>query len=185
MTIQDIIDYSTDKYTPRFTFWLKFICNVEATVDHQGNILKEDDHDGAGITFCGLTQKDDYLPDNLTPQWIADTYHDYYWSESRADLLPKGVGEEVANIAVNEGYGTAFKILQQSINALGIHIAIDGKIGAQTENAAFQEDAHQLCLMIGKYNDEHYKEIADRRPDLSNNLRGWLSRDQQMIQTFA
>ena len=185
MTIQDIIDYSTDKYTPRFTFWLKFICNVEATVDRHGNILKEDDHDGAGTTFCGLNQKDDHLPDDPTPKWIADTYHDYYWSESRADLLPQGVGEEIANIAVNEGYGTAFKILQQSINALGIHIAIDGKIGAQTENAAFQEDAHQLCLMIGKYNDEHYKNIADRRPDLRNNLRGWLARDQQMIQTFA
>ena len=99
MTIQDIIDYSTGKYTPRFTFWLKFICNVEATVDRHGNILKEDDHDGAGITFCGLTKKDDHLPDNPTPQWIADTYHDYYWSESRADLLPQGVGEEIANIA--------------------------------------------------------------------------------------
>jgi len=40
-------------------------------------------------------------------------------------------------------------------------------------------------LMIGKYNDEHYKEIADKRPDLRQNLRGWLNRDQQMIQTFA
>jgi len=185
MTIQDIVDYASGKYTQRFTKWLKFICNVEATVDRQGNILKEDDHDGAGITFCGLTQKYDHLPNNPTPKWIADTYHDYYWSESRADLLPQGVGEEVANIAVNEGYATAFKILQQSINALGVHIAIDGKIGSQTEEAAFQEDAHQLCLMIGQYNDEYYKNIADRRPDLRNNLRGWLFRDQQMIQTFA
>jgi len=185
MKIQDILNYATTKYPERFVKWLHFICDIEATIDNNGNILKEDDHDGAGITFCGLNQKDDHLPDDPTAKWIADTYHDYYWSESGADLLPLGVGEEIANIAVNEGYGTAYKILQQSINALGIHISIDGKIGTKTEEAAFQEDRHQLALMIGKYNDQHYKEIADKRPDLSNNLRGWLNRDQQMIQTFA
>jgi lysozyme family protein len=185
MKIKDIIDYSSGKYTQRFTKWLSFICDVEATLDHNGNILKEDDHDGAGITMCGLTQKNDHLPDNPTPQWIADTYHDYYWAESRADLLPQGVGEEVANIAVNEGLGTAFKILQQSINALGIHIAIDGKIGPITEKASFEEDRHLLCLKIGEYNDLHYKEIADMRPDLRQNLRGWLNRDQLMEQIFA
>jgi len=185
MTIDDIIEAAHTKFPDRFCFWLRFICNVEATVDHQGNIVKEDDHDGAGITMCGLNQKDDYLPDNPTPQWFADKYHDNYWAESSADLLPKGVGEEVANIAVNEGLGTAFKILQESINSLGVHINIDGKIGSLTEGAAFQEDAHSLCIKIGLYNDEHYKQIADRRLDLSNNLRGWLNRDQQMIQTFA
>ena len=185
MTIQDILDASSRKFPARFTKWLKFICEVEATLDRNGNILKEDDHDGAGITFCGLTQKYDHLPDNPTPEWIADIYHDSYWAESRADLLPQGVGEEVANIAVNEGLGVAFKILQKSINALGVKIDIDGKIGPATEKAAFQEDAHLLCLKIGEYNDEHYKEIADKRPDLRNNLRGWLNRDALMIKTFA
>jgi hypothetical protein len=185
MKIQDILDASRKFFPDRFTNWLKFICEVEATLDKGGNILKEDDHDGAGITFCGLTQKYDDLPDDPTPEWIAKKYHDSYWAESRADLLPKGVGEEVANIAVNEGLGVAFKILQQSLNALGARISVDGKIGPATENAAISQDPHLLCLKIGEYNDKHYKEIADKRPDLRDNLRGWLSRDQQMIQTFA
>jgi lysozyme family protein len=133
-----------------------------------------------------LTERDDHLdPKIVTPDWIAITYHDSYWAESRADLLPQGVGEEVANLAVNEGLGTAFKILQQSINALGIHIAVDGQIGQQTEKAAFNEDHHALCLKIAEFNDAHYKNIADNRPDLRNNLRGWLNRDQKMINTFA
>lgn len=185
MTIQDIIDAAHKKFPDRFCKWLHFIMDVEATVDRDGNILREDDHDGAGITMAGLNQKDDQLPDDPSPDWFAIKYHDNYWAESSADLLPQGVGEEVANIAVNEGLGTAVKILQQSINALGVHINVDGMIGKNTEDSAFQEDAHQLALTIGKYNDEHYKEIADRRPDLRNNLRGWLNRDQQMIETFA
>jgi hypothetical protein len=185
MTISDIISAAKTKFPERFCFWLNFICEAEATIGQDGNIVRENDHDGAGITFCGLTQRDDQLPDHPTPQWIADTYHDGYWAESRADLLPKGVGEEVANIAVNEGLGTAFKILQQSINSLGVHITIDGKIGSQTDEAAFQEDAHQLALKIAEYNDQHYKDIADRRPDLRNNLKGWLNRDQLMVKTFA
>jgi Predicted Peptidoglycan domain len=185
MTIDDIINAASQKFPERFCKWLRFIMEVEATVDYNGNILREDDHDGAGITMAGLNQKDDNLPDNPTPEWFAVKYHDNYWAESRADLLPVGVGEEIANIAVNEGLGTSARILQESISALGVHINVDGQIGKATEDAAFQEDAHQLALMIGKYNDEHYKEIADKRPDLRQNLRGWLNRDQQMIQTFA
>jgi lysozyme family protein len=191
MKISDILNVASKKYTNRFSKWLDFICNVEATLDINGNIKVEDDRDGAGLTACGLNQKDDGLIINSdqsignTPEWFADKYHDNYWAESRADLLPNGVGEEIANIAVNEGLGTAFRILQESINALGVKINIDGKIGSQTENAASQENSHLLCVKIGQYNDEHYKEIANARPDLAINLRGWLARDQQMIQTFA
>jgi len=184
MRISDVV-IDSKRFGDRFAYWMHFIAVVESTLDKDGNIIMENDHDGAGLTFCGLTQRDDRLPSNPAASWITSTYYRSYWAISRAANLPIGVGEEVANIAVNEGFSTSVKVLQQSVSALGRPVAIDGKIGPATMTEAQQEDAQELCVTLGQYNDIHYKEIAARNPNDLRFLRGWLNRDKSMIEAFA
>lgn len=185
MKISDIIAASNDAYQPRFTYWLNFICHAEATLGPDGHIVAENDHDGAGLTFCGLTQRDDGLdPDNLAPEWVAKTYHDKYWTPAQAVNLPWGVGEETANIAVNEGIGTAGKILQQTLSDLGARIGVDGRIGPATEQAAASFDPDAVLKALIAHNDEHYKAICRRNLDDLRFLRGWLNRDQDALKAF-
>lgn len=179
MTISDILA-EAEIYGDRFVKWLHFICEAEATLDGSGKILVEDDHDGAGLTFCGLTQRDDNLMNNPQPEWVAATYRRKYWNKVEADALPYGVGEEVANIAVNEGVGTAGKILQR---ALGL--PEDGIIGDRTIAFADAKDPHQLCLDIAAKNNDHYKAICEANTSKLRFLRGWLNRDVAMVKEFA
>ena len=184
MKINDILAEG-EQYGDRFVRWLHFICVAEAKLDSKGNIVAENLNDGAGITFCGLTQRDDGLPSNPSPDWIAQTYRASYWNKVNGDHLSGGVGEETANICVNEGLRTAGKILQESSNSLGAHLCVDGLIGAGTIAASTSQDAHDLCLKIAAYNDEHYKEIAAMNPNDRRFLRGWINRDAAMVQEFC
>ena len=179
MTISDILSEGAI-YGERYLKWLNFICVAEATIGASGNILMENDHDGAGLTFCGLTQRDDNLKNNPQPEWVAATFRSSYWNKVEADALPHGVGEEVANIAVNEGVGTAGKILQR---ALGL--PEDGIIGDRTIAFADARNAHELCLDIAARNDQHYKAICEANPNNLRFLRGWLNRDEAMVKAFA
>jgi lysozyme family protein len=185
MRISDIIRASETQYQPRFTYWLNFICHVEATLDADGSIRVEDDNDGAGLTFCGTTQRDDgFVPGSVTPNWVAKTYHDKYWAPSQAVNLPWGVGEETANIAVNEGLGTAGKLLQQTLSDLGARIGIDGKIGPATEQAAAAFDADSVLHALVAHNDAHYLAICKIHPENLRFLRGWLNRDAEALKAF-
>jgi lysozyme family protein len=185
MHIQDIMVASRAAYQPRFSYWLAFILRAECDLDENGNIKEENLGDGAGITFAGTTQRDDgYDPETCTPDWVAKTYHDRYWVSVHAPDLPWGIGEETANIAVNEGIGTAGKILQQTLSDMGARIGVDGKIGPATEETAASFDADSVLRSLAAHNDEHYTSIARIHPDDLRFLRGWLNRDSDALQAF-
>lgn len=185
MKISDILHASQVIYQTRFSYWLNFILHAECELDSQGNILEENLHDGAGVTFAGLTERDDhYSPETCTPEWVARSYHDGYWRRSESPNLPWGVGEETANIAVNEGLGVAGKILQQTLQNLGARITVDGRIGPATEEAAATFDPQSLLQSLVARNDEHYKEICRINPADLRFLRGWLNRDREALAAF-
>jgi len=185
MKISGIIAASNEDYQPRFTHWLKFILAAECKLDSLGNILEENLRDGAGITFAGLTERDDhYDPATCNPAWVARTYHDGYWLKSDAVDLPWGVGEETANIAVNEGLGTAEKILQQTLVDMGARIGVDGAIGPATEEAAASFDPDAVLRALVAHNDKHYERLARINPDNQRFLRGWLNRDADALEAF-
>ena len=186
MRISDIIRASQALYQPRFTYWLNFILAAECTLDRLGNIVEENLHDGAGITFAGLTERDDhYDRETCDPEWVARMYHDGYWKKSHAVNLPWGVGEETANIAVNEGLGMAGKLLQQTLCDLGARIGIDGAIGPATEAATVSFDPFAVLSALVAHNDEHYRHLADINPDNMRFLRGWLNRDEEALEAFG
>ena len=167
MTITNVIAAAQDE-SPRFRRFLAWVLPWEATVNDAGEILPENDHDGAGITFAGMTQRDDGLDlKTLSSHWLVGKYLGNYWKPSRAEELPEPVCYVVANFAVNTGNEHAAKFLQR---ALGL--PDDGQIGPITLASTFKVDAKELAFDVLDYGRRYYHSLGDSNP----NLKGWLNR---------
>ena len=174
-------------YGQRFVSWLDFIIDEEASWKN-GMIIPENDHDGQGITFCGLTQASDGLDlANLSPSWVAGSYYNGkipYWKGVAG--LPYPLQECVANWRVNMGIGGAGKLLQATLNARGARLSVDGVIGQGTITAANADpDIRGLCRALVWAADAHYRAIVARLPDRAYALGDWLRRDQHLFHRFV
>jgi len=185
MTAHDILSAANaEGFSPRFRRWLSFILSWEIDLDAHGNIQVETLGDGAGITFAGLTSRDDGLTSLPTPLWIAQTYLTKYWEPSRAENLPPPVGEVVANYAVNCGLGRAGRFLQASLADYGVHLEIDGQIGMATVKAAWSVPVPKdLAQGVIAKSGVYYNSIAqDGRRQW---LRGWINRNKSLTDFFC
>lgn len=104
--------------------------------------MSNDPNDPGGLTKYGISQK--AYPDldiaGLTREQAGLIYLRDYWNACRCDELPWPLRLPVFDAAVNQGQGTAAKILQGLVG-----VAKDGVIGAKTIAAARQFDSVQLA----------------------------------------
>lgn len=191
MKISDIL-FAARAESPRFRDALAFVCKWEATLDKDGSIVAENDHDGEGITFCGLTQKSDALPVDAngtvtaSPGWIVTRYLTGYWNLVLASTLPFPVGECAFNFGVNCGNGEAAILLQKTLNALGLGpLAVDGGLGPQTLDAVWKADANQLARALCAQAVTHYHGIVAANPERDGDLNGWIHRTDDLLETFC
>ena len=99
-----------------------------------------------------------------------------YWFRSHADQMPTA---EVAlchfDMAFNAGEGAAAEMLQRVVGA----VPVDGKIGPKTLQAtqqAAQDDHTALLVRLTGARASRFRRLAERRPELAPNLKGWLRR---------
>jgi lysozyme family protein len=171
MTIAEVLAASQDE-SPRFRKFLAWVLPWEATVSHAGDILPENDHDGAGTTFAGLTQRDDGLDlKTLSSHWLVSKYVSNYWKPSRAEEIPEPVCYVIANFAVNCGVGRASKWIQR---ALGL--PDDGIIGPDTIAHCYKVDTKELARDVLDYGRRYYHSLGEDNP----NLKGWLNRTNDL-----
>ena len=181
-----LIASSTNGFSTRFKRWLKFALQWECDLDHQGNIKVEHLGDGAGVTFAGLTSRDDGLPESPSPIWVAETYQKKYWIAPQAEVMPMPVGEVVANYALNCGPGRAAKFLQSALNDFGggAKIEVDGVIGPRTIQAAWKvPNSAELALGIIAKSQSYYAKIALQGREQW--LNGWINRNRALRETFC
>jgi lysozyme family protein len=173
----------------RFRKWLAWTLNQEATLDAEGNIVPENDHDGEGITFGGLTQKSDNLPVDehghvtASAGWMVTTYLSHYWNPL-APQLPYPVGECVANFGLTDGPSHGIRFLQQALNDLSQAVAIDGALGEQSLAASWKvQDDNALARAVCKHGVDYYHQVGvgPRAQD----LQGWLNRTDNLLVTFC
>lgn len=191
MTPQDLIDASLP-FSDRFKAWFAWVLPEEEETDLGGNIRVENQHDGAGYTVAGLTQRDDgisivtgtngKLVCTNSPEWFVSKYLSKYWNGCRAEQLPPHVGECVANFYLNTGEGVRF--LQQAINARGGSVSVDNAIGPITIKAALADPdcialAKQVCAEAMVY----YNSIAHKYPP--EDLEDWTRRTSDLQQAFC
>ena len=78
---------------------------------------------------------------NLTKAQAIEIYRTDYWNAASCHLLPPGISLAVFDCAVNQGVGTAIKLLQKALN-----VPSDGKIGKQTLEAVHRRSHPQLLV---------------------------------------
>jgi len=153
----------------RFEKWFTWLLKWE------GVVYENDPDDPGGATKFGIDQRSHPKEDirNLTRERAAAIYWNEYWTKCHADELPAGVGEVLANIAVNAGHGRASKWLQAIVG-----VTVDGNIGPMTLAAAKAESPVELANALLARTEQHYHSIAKGR--LAKFLKGWLNRNNDL-----
>lgn len=107
---------------------MDFERSFEKVVGHEGGYVN-DPKDPGGETKYGICKAS--YPDldikNLTIEDAKEIYLDDYWIKSCCDKIPLDLAYPVFDCAVNQGVGTAIKLLQKSLS-----LKTDGIVGSAT-----------------------------------------------------
>ena len=153
----------------RFLNWFKWLLKWEGTV------YENDPDDPGGATKFGIDQRS-HPKENirkLTLERAAEIYWEEYWTRCHAHEMPAGVGEVVANIAVNAGHGRTSRWLQAAVG-----VTVDGDIGPMTLAAVNAKPSAVLVAALLDRTELHYRSIAKGR--MAKFLKGWLNRNEDL-----
>jgi len=97
-----------------------------------------------------------------------------YWAPLKLDsVASQDVANKLYDIAVNQGAGTAARMLQ---SALGVKV--DGKIGPFTLGAANSIESGVLAEKLKALAEARHRKLAEAKPEVYGPwLRAWLERD--------
>jgi lysozyme family protein len=148
---------------------------IEITLKHEGGYV-HDPKDLGGETNFGIAKR--FYPDvdikNLTEDEAKEIYKKDYWDRYKAEKLPEHLRHIHFDMCVNQGYGTAIKILQRACNAKGADIAVDGGFGPGTEAAI---NTYKPTIdRVRCYRLKHYYDLVNKKPEQERFLYGWFKR---------
>ena len=106
---------------------------------------------------------------------VDKLYRENFWDPIPSGL-PDRVRQKVFDAGVNIGLGTAFRYLQEALNALGSKIKVDGRIGPLPLGAVAGRSEDAVIRAFCRRQESHYRDIVKRRPSQAKFLKGWLSR---------
>jgi hypothetical protein len=93
---------------------------IDITLEHEGGYV-HDPNDLGGETNFGIAGR--FYPDvdikNLTKDGAKEIYRKDYWDKNKIDDVSDGLKHIYFDMCVNQGRGTAVKILQRAINGKG------------------------------------------------------------------
>ena len=129
----------------------KFDDIIEITLHHEGGYVN-DPNDLGGETNFGIAKR--FYPDvdikNLTKDEAKDIYRRDYWDKNKVDEMPKQLRHIYFDMCVNQGKGTAVKVLQRACNSKKADLKVDGGLGPKppsTLRPAFLE-LQALCKTL-------------------------------------
>ena len=148
---------------------------IDITLKHEGGYV-HDPKDLGGETNFGIAKR--FYPDvdikNLTKDEAKDIYRRDYWVRNKVEELPENLRHIFFDMCVNQGRGTAVKILQRACNAKGADLAIDGGMGTGTKNAI--ETYKPSTERVRCYRLKHYYDLVNAKPEQERFLFGWYKR---------
>jgi lysozyme family protein len=116
------------------------------------------------------------LPQSQRGPAVEDFYFREFWNAWYAALNSDDLAMRVFDCAVNQGPGTAVRLLQEAVGACGDPIAVDGEWGPLTVNAANAIDPAFLLAGFQARRAALYQEIVGRNPQDAKYLKAWLAR---------
>ena len=146
---------------------------IEHVLKHEGGYVN-DPTDLGGETNYGITKR--FYPDidikNLTEDQAKEIYKRDYWDKNRVDELPEQLRHIFFDMCVNQGRGTAVKVLQRAANAKGAKLKVDGGMGPATLKAV-QNVEHNR---VKSYRILHYANLVINKPEQEKFWYGWFKR---------
>lgn len=173
---------------------LKFVMDHECVFAHghfgdYAYVISENvPGDSGGLTKFGIDQAShpNVNINKLDYSGAAAIYHNEEWTKCRCDELPNGYDIAVFDIAVNNGQGTAAKLLQLSLNRAGAdpQLVVDGFIGAKTIAAAQAIGEKGLATLL-HFRAQRYFDIVHANPSKKKFLNGWIDRNNDLSRAVA
>lgn len=149
--------------TARFRAAVDLILHVE---DRTGRGLVT--VDAGGVTRWGISKR--AFPklniENLSREEATEIYRLEYWDRMRCDDLPPAIAVLAFDCAVNQGAGTAARLLQRAAK-----VKADGVLGPVTLRAC-HADARNVALRYAAKRAKRYASTSGA----DVNLDGWLFR---------
>ena len=148
---------------------------IEITLEHEGGYV-HDSNDLGGETNYGITKRfySDVDIKNLTKEQAKDIYKQDYWDKNKVDEMPDDLKHIYFDMCVNQGKGTAVKILQRATNAKGGDLKVDGGLGPMTLSA-INKYSPELDR-VRCYRLKHYYDLVNKKPEQERFLFGWYRR---------
>jgi len=129
-----------------------------------------DPRDPGGETIYGITKRDHpdlWVNGQPTLEQAKDVYQRLYWAPVKADEMPWPLGFFVFDTAINQGPGTAIKLLQKAAGTVQ-----DGVLGTNSLRAINAADQVELCSLF--LADRALRYTGTRNFDTYG--RGWFKR---------
>lgn len=177
MTISDIIA-SCANQTGSFRKALRIVLLEECEFQHDGETIRLEKvpGDSGGLTFAGIDHSShpEFPFDHSQPYHVWQTYLESYYRPLRCSEMPSAIGVLLFCQGVNQGVGTAARLLQFALNDYGCHLTVDGKIGEQTLKALWaQPDTTAVGMAFLAKSRKHYADIVEKNPSQQRFLMGW------------
>ena len=146
---------------------------IEVVLHHEGGYVNDPDDPG-GETNFGIAKRSHPDVDiaNLTKDGAKEIYKEVYWDGNKVDSLSDDLKHIYFDMCVNQGRGRAVKILQQSANAKGAGLKVDGGMGPKTLAAMENVELDR----VRAYRVKYYADLVTRKPDLEKFYFGWFRR---------
>lgn len=132
-----------------------------------------DPNDPGGETNFGISKKAYPNEDikNMTLERAMEIYMRDYWIPCKCDELPRAYAISLFDSAVNQGVGTAIKILQRALGGL----TVDGVIGPKTLAAVQAAKPRKQAVFLAQ-RLVAYHELMTNRPQLNAFALNWFHR---------
>ena len=151
----------------------KFDDIIEVVLEHEGGYVN-DPKDPGGETNFGIAKRSHPDEDikNLTKEDAKRIYYQDYWMKNRVPQIPDQLKHIYFDMCVNQGRSRAVKILQQTANAKGAGLIVDGGLGPKTVGALENVELER----VRAYRIKYYADLVTRKPNLEKFYFGWFRR---------
>jgi len=153
----------------------KFDDIINVVIKHEGGYVN-DPTDLGGETKYGITKR--FYPDvdikNLTEDQAKQIYYNDYWVANKVPSMPDNLKHIYFDMCINQGKGTAVKVLQRAVNSKGGDLKVDGGLGPKTIEAINKYkpcDNRTRCYRL-----KHYYDLVNKKPEQEKFLFGWFRR---------
>ena len=146
---------------------------IDVVLEHEGGYVN-DPKDPGGETNFGIAKRSHPDEDikNLTKEDAKRIYYQDYWMKNRVPQIPDQLKHIYFDMCVNQGRSRAVKILQQTANAKGAGLIVDGGLGPKTVGALENVELER----VRAYRIKYYADLVTRKPNLEKFYFGWFRR---------